>query len=844
MDSSLAEGSLQRDPEGLPPASSSGSPWPPGKPIGDSNSETHSEDDKGLLALWHERAIDLRRLTWPLRLAVAASILAALASAALIMLRDVPQAHLLILISTDQPNAPIPTAAFVVAFALWLVAWSAALTGALFGHWALRLFVFAVFLYVAIDSLVVHVVTLIYLAPLFVVALWMIVISLLQWRWHHMARPVARWLPVVSFGVVLICFAAHYALVWWAGNLVHDATRLLTALIPVEFDAYSFVLLPVLFLTGSDFAEWAEAVAAQGNALLRRFRSAWPLAGATLVVAIAILVNELIQFGTIAHFDLGWALYLVTLGIYGCIAILLWYGIARLGKVGSWPRLAVPASALVAATVVIMALLVGPAYLTDFILSLTPTPAATVDYAVLRHAGTALSPTFSVAYPSDWQHAAAEPTNAQHTLLVEFAGPAMTGDPQVFVVGLPAAEETGATPDQIAQLVATGLCTQQTCTATLGTAPNHGSWIVERTVVHDQQSNGQPIERDGDVWMRTNGTTIWALYGSAQPAGAQAALSIFTAMVDSWRPDLTAVAPASPERPLVTYLIDLNHKLNAQIVFGLIPLAFGLLVGAPLLVRGRRRPGPLAVAGLFLVVLGLQDALQFLPQIIAQFGVPTDRIIVIALGGQGMRLSDIPTLSLPVLQMLAAFFTLVIAGWLIVRRRIGDGHATRMLAALLLLNVGLQIIRWLYLALSASDQLANRFTVAQGVLLVLAFLWDLLTSGEQVTNAQGRLTPRFARVLIYVGYSMLSSSEVLFFTALRGSSGAILSNDWTDLGLITLGSALLLTVVLQRLARSGATPSDPSREDEGALEHGVYVRSGLQLPGSSTTQPAQDVAGT
>jgi hypothetical protein len=639
----------------------------------------------------------------------------------------------------------------------------------------------------------------------------------------------------VSFGVVLICFAAHYVLVWWAGSLVHDATRLLTALVSIEFDAYSFVLVPVLFLTGSDFAEWAEAVAGQCNALLRRFRSAWPLAGATLVVAIAILVNELIQFGTIAHFDPGWALYLVTLGIYGCIAILLWYGIARLGTVGSWPRLAVPPSALVAATVVSMALLVGPVYLTDFILSLTPTPAATVDYAVLRHAGTALSPTFSMAYPLSWQHAAVEPTNAQHTLLVGFLGQTVTGDPQLFVVGLPAAEESGATPGQIAQLVATGLCTRTTCTATVGTAPNHGPWIVERTTVHDQQSNGQPVERNGDVWMRTNGATIWALYGSAQPAGVQAAAPIFTAMVDSWRPDLTAVAPATPERPLVTFLIDLNHKLSAQIVFGLIPLALGLLLGVPLLVRGRRRPGPLAVAGLFLVVLGLQEALLYLPQILAQFGVPTDRIIVVALGGQEMRLSNIPTLSLPVLQMLAAFFTLVIAGWLIVRRRIGDGRATRVLAALLLLNVGLQLIRWLHLALSASDQLANRFTAAQGVLLVLAFLWDLLTSGEQVTNAQGRLTPRFARVLIYVGYSMLSFSQVLFFTTLKGSSGAILTNDWTDLGLITLGSALLLTVVLQRLARSGAPPSDLGGKDEEMPEQGVYVRPGLHSSDGSPT---------
>jgi hypothetical protein len=158
--------------------------------------------------------------------------------------------------------------------------------------------------------------------------------------------------------------------------------------------------------------------------------------------------------------------------------------------------------------------------------------------------------------------------------------------------------------------------------------------------------------------------------------------------------------------------------------------------------------------------------------------------------------------------------------------------------ALLLLNVGLQIISWIDLAFSATDQPASQFTVAQGVLLVLAFLWDLLTSGEQVTNAHGRLTPRFARVLIYVGYSLLSFSEVLFFTTLRGSPFANSLSGWPDLGLTTLGPVLLLTVVLLRLARSGATPTGLGGDDEGMLQQGVYVRSGLEPVDSSPTSPA------
>jgi hypothetical protein len=192
-----------------------------------------------------------------------------------------------------------------------------------------------------------------------------------------------------------------------------------------------------------------------------------------------------------------------------------------------------------------------------------------------------------------------------------------------------------------------------------------------------------------------------------------------------------------------------------------------------------------------------------------------------------------PTLSDPELRTVVPFVTLVMVGWLIGRRRIGDERATRVMAALLLLNVGLQLILWLTEAFSASDQLAQRFTVAQGVLLVLAFLWDLLTSGEQVTNGEGRLTPRFARVLIYVGYSLLSVSQVLFFTTLQGSSGYDFSGQWTGYGLRDLGIPLLLALVLLRLARSRTAPG--GQGDEPGGEEGVYVRSGLPSQGSRVT---------
>ncbi|HEV2459401.1 MAG TPA: hypothetical protein VGS80_13660, partial [Ktedonobacterales bacterium] len=340
-------------------------------------------DDADLATVWRERAIDLRRLNRPLRLAAAAVVLAALLAAALIVLRDAPQPRLTIDVDSNHPNVPIPTAAFVVAFALWLVAWSSALAGALHGHWAFRLLVGAAFVYIAIEVVIFNALSLVYIAPLIVVAAWMLAVSAWQWGARRAGRTLPSWFPAVSFGVILVCFAAHYALIWLLGKQATevlgkqagDLARVFSELVTLEYEAYGFVLLPILFLTGSDLAEWGEAAAGQLNALLRRFRSPWPLVGVTLLASAAILVYRLIQRGTFAPFDLPSVADLVTLGLFGIIAALLFLGAARLGRAARWSRLPTPAGALVVTTAAVMALLTGPAYLTDFLISLNPTPA-------------------------------------------------------------------------------------------------------------------------------------------------------------------------------------------------------------------------------------------------------------------------------------------------------------------------------------------------------------------------------------------------------------------------------------------------------------------------------------
>lgn len=790
---------------------------------GRDGSRDGTTSESGLLGALRVRFIDFRSLSVPLRVVVALSIVAALAAAALIVLRDIPQAHLTLDMGHNSPSALIPTAAFIVAFALWLIAWALALTGAIHGHWALRLVVFAVFLYVMIETVVLDALSLVFVAPLLVIIAWMVAVSVLRWAARRSGRQLPRWLPALTFIVVLVSFAAHYAIVLVLDLLADPSATVFKLLVLDEFQAYSLALVPILFLTGTDFAEWCQVAAGQVNAWLRLFRTAWPLVAATVLMAALILAHELILRQSFAPFDLPSALDLIALGVFGLIALLLYLGVARLGRVGAWPRLSVPPGAFVAATLVIMALLTGPAYLSDFVISFTPPPTNAVDYAVFTHPATTSSPAFSLIYPSDWKHGVSESQSARDPLVALFGGSGMPSDPRLFLVGLPVANADGETLAQLVQDTASGICENPNCPATVIPAPDHGPWHVDHALVHDTHA-GAPVERDGTIWSREQDATLWTLFGYAELQGTQAATPIFTAMVDSWRPDLSAQIPPAPVPAIVNQLENIDPK--GVLSLGVLPLLLAVLIGLPLLLRGRRRPGPVAVAGLFFVVLGVSEGLIYLPQILARFGVPIDQIVLLTVDSRQFHLATMPTLSLPVLQTVTAFYTLVTVAWLAARRHLGS--ARHLVASLFLLNAGLQLIAWIDLFFATSNQIAEQFTVAQGLLLVLAFLWDLLTSGGQVTNAEGHQSPRFARLLLYVGYSILSFAQVLFFSTLAAAGSTFDFSDWTNIGLTALGVPLLLTVVLLRITRpAGAATAQLPGTASSALP--VAVAAGVAV---------------
>jgi hypothetical protein len=237
-----------------------------------------------------------------------------------------------------------------------------------------------------------------------------------------------------------------------------------------------------------------------------------------------------------------------------------------------------------------------------------------------------------------------------------------------------------------------------------------------------------------------------------------------------------------------------------------------LVMGAPLLWGYRRQPGPWAATGLLFTLFGLYTLATLLSA--ATMG------LYAATRSSGAPQTGPEVLSLYGAQALVALLTLSLLIWsslsLPVRKRfglcfsIGDTHAERrLLAALATLNAGLLVLVVVTRYLATRPEEGQSYALGPVLLLVGAFLWDFVSSGEAVTNRSSRAFPRSARVLLYAGYTLAVATAVIFFGSLtftQGSQQALAVDDttWALLGAIVLGVPVLLTSFLLRLPRVAA----------------------------------------
>lgn len=818
--------------------------------------EDKEEDDdgeEGVGGALREKLISLRTMQPSLRLITGIAIAQLLATALLIAYHGSRLPTLDVAVSNGHVTK-MPVAIFVLCVAFLILAWSFVLTGALRAQWLVRLAVLGLFswlmLYLPAPSVMAPIrIILVVLLWLWGVALW-----LSDWRaaldrqsaslgtsqvgrvasvpdarplataLRRVALPVAdriaafsawdqggkTWpLPIRTFLFALVWLTTYYGSFLWsadwgrgAGNLLFQST------ITLQLESLTFFLVPVLFLAGSDFAEIGELLASRGALLVRRAGKPWLLASVTALVAAVILWRSLPDptpdTGTWLRFAFG---PLLTALVAACALALA----VRFGRVARWPRLRVSAWALIGATV----LSAGLATLTIAVVTAhtaQPTQPLFADFSVYRH--TSPEPQFSVPYPAEWSVSPLNDKGPNGGTLILFNGlsAAPTGLFTIFSSTQPNATEADA--EDAAHVVVQAL-TPKSETLTFQKAERDGVWTAEPFTLTLPDGKTAFV---GTSWTRVIGDRAWCLAGLTVPVLAPEMGTAYASMVEQWRPDLSATVLESPNS---TVSFDVN-AFNG-LVNGFATVAISLLAGVLLLWYGRRRPGLLAGCGLFAVIFGLVAFGEYLPDMLTFAGLPGQRLTFLSM-------------HVPEFQLAIAVGTLATTGWLAARRRL-DGHSTELLVALLALNLGVEFIVAmiaLYDSAIAAGQVSagQTFSWAEALIVVIALGWDLVMSGEQITNREGRRFPRHVRLLLYLGYIMFVATAVLFFSSQSLAHSAehydayFESEPWPQLGLQVLGIPLLLTGFALEVSRWWAA----RRGHEAGVEHAAPAGEAVAAP--------------
>lgn len=183
-------------------------------------------------------------------------------------------------------------------------------------------------------------------------------------------------------------------------------------------------------------------------------------------------------------------------------------------------------------------------------------------------------------------------------------------------------------------------------------------------------------------------------------------------------------------------------------------------------------------------------------------------------------------LDIPGLEFISASVTLSYIAWHFVTKKI-KRISDQSIQFLFRLNVSLAIISVTLNISEISKNLDSKLTIIQGLLLLIAQLWDLLMSGGQVTNFSSKNFPRFVRIFLYSGFVIFVSILVLFFSFWRTTTtlGSLFDPDtWGKVGIITIGIGYLITslilhqTILIKNENISETPENENQELQQQLK--------------------------
>lgn len=747
--------------------------------------ETHEHAHSSFRAAIRERLISIRTMNRPLRLVTGLAFAWIIAAALLIVLRDHgPQAARVPVYVVDNQLVNMGMPVLVASIVLLSMGWAYLLTGAVHAHWAPRIAGLGLFTWAMWNE---------GLVPsggwpqgaawALLGGIWLVagvahlydVRSRRRGEGHrsHMTR-----LVLVTFVTIFLLVGGLYAVTWVS---LRDASQLLfTEIFTSQLTTISVVLIPLLFIAGVDFADFAELTSdfVTRTVARARARAAWLLLGLVAAGAAATLGWQVWSFRR--HLDeLGQELATAVAAL-ALVLLVVWA--VRLGRGGRRFAQHVPYAAF--AVLGILSFTITWLYL------YLPASAATQKSAQdLSRVDAKLSPynhdgdpRFSLEHPQFWETKVAA-DNPDAATIVTFDG-FQSGDPVYMEVVSAAPGQFKSSTDMLSTL----LISQSSATGGLsgltpylaGAAQDHG---FERFDVRTVANTPGKVVMHGTLWARRDGDgRTWVLFGFTPEGYYSFNEPGFAAIADSWQPSLRAgpAGTSSGDNSAVDRALAVDLGVTVVIAVGL-----GLW--------SRRRQGPrskgrVATAALYAGIVAV--------------------LIVAAVPGSLLRLATGSThgfigLHIEGIQAFAGLLALAWCAWIVARRRVAE--RTRPLLAVGTLLLGLQIVAWIYGLFTGASDASGRFSIAEAVILVLAFMWDIAFSGETITNGGNRWLPRHARVSLYFGYVILVVANILYFSSLQFPSGAQVEaqfedNSWVQSGMVSLGVPLLLALFAVKIA--------------------------------------------
>lgn len=117
-------------------------------------------------------------------------------------------------------------------------------------------------------------------------------------------------------------------------------------------------------------------------------------------------------------------------------------------------------------------------------------------------------------------------------------------------------------------------------------------------------------------------------------------------------------------------------------------------------------------------------------------------------------------------------------------------RGAQLMRLLVVLLLGLQALNWLSDLFHASSDL--ELAPLQALVMLAGLLWDVITSGESVTNVRGRRVPHHSRVLVYFGYEVFAATAIVWFYASTAARTMRDTDFWVAGGIQMLGAPLLI----------------------------------------------------